>query len=269
MNAAVMGPVKPGGGAGPLMGEVGRAGRVQCTTRSRPTAHCAGYPRAARAANPDRGPAGWLDATAWMPLRPQPATSSPRHGCLRHPPSRRLDRHRSQCRRRCTRSSRPGGLAHRPAGGGVQGCAARATPVVPHPRRRVRCGHANGQAARPRSRRRRPRNARDNPTIALTCADPIGPPPRVRRRRPRSRRTSPSFRTSPARAGTTIRNRTQKRTGTDQPRACGDDRGSTTWPRPAAGPAPRVRGRHCEDRGPLPGARTSPARAGTTLIDLR
>ncbi len=76
-------------------------------------------------------------------------------------------------------------------------------------------------------------------------------------------------RTTPARAGTTPGHPADACATPDHPRACGDDEIAPTYDERISGPPPRVRGRQGEGCALRPERGTTPARAGTTLSDLR
>ena len=122
--------------------------------------------------------------------------------------------------------------------------------------------------ARPRTREQ-PRGRGDD---ALRFADHWVVPGTAPRARGRPS-TAPSRRraagNSPAGAGTTRGPCSRPRRAPEQPRGRGDDARRACLPSPVPGTAPRARGRRVSAVNGEPGARNSPAGAGTTREQLR
>jgi hypothetical protein len=119
------------------------------------------------------------------------------------------------------------------------------------------------------SKREHPRVCGDDPSWTDRSHLCSGTPPRARGRPRADRERRMVARNTPARAGTTPRASRTTWCPREHPRVCGDDARSASLARPRGGTPPRVRGRPTRLPSHRPVARNTPARAGTTLTDLR
>ena len=130
----------------------------------------------------------------------------------------------------------------------------------------ARAGTTEWHAGSARAWWDQPRSRGDDTDFGLQAYLHVGPAPLARGRQLTTRRGDRDRRTSPARAGTTILDRSTKEGTRDQPRSRGDDTGGSAVMVNFLGPAPLARGR---PPPPAPGPSrpwTSPARAGTTVV---
>ncbi len=113
-----------------------------------------------------------------------------------------------------------------------------------------------------------PRTRGDHCTTTVTTGPPRGPPPHARGPRHPRRGSHRGVGTTPARAGTTLPQRATDQEKRDHPRTRGDHSTRTTPASVIGGPPPHARGplQRRSRRLGLPG--TTPARAGTTGMQI-
>ena len=110
----------------------------------------------------------------------------------------------------------------------------------------------------------RSRGENDAPLRCYTWA--TGPPPLARGEPPATTPRVTRRRTTPARAGRTLRFSSSRRMARDHPRSRGENHRCQSGFQNGRGPPPLARGERRRRLRPLPSGRTTPARAGRTRI---